>query len=417
METDADGGDDRGAERAEFGDGRKLERQVDRGGEDLEPWSAASGPAGEARRARRFAARHQMIDMAAVLERDAFVHGAHHFRQAVPGGEPDEARPRFRLLEPAVQVRKEIGNVAVGSRAQDLLVAEIEQRVAASATHVGAADDGVDEPFESARRRRAGVGQDELARPRSGDDCGDRSVRRGRPGRQLIEPPCAGDHADQAFVGRSEPEGHRRAVRVAGRYGRSRGETGLGRRPFGDDAGDGQRLDAVAEQPRIASEPEEIQRLRRPATEALVGQAARRHVADFEADLACQSKAEIVLAEDRPLGAPKRLRLVRLEPCNQRQRLAGKLPVVGQPGGARLGPFGPPARDDRLRPLIRREDGVADRPSIAVDEKEAIAVAGQADGGDRGRLDAGRGQDLARDVANGGPHGLGIALEKAGSGV
>ncbi|HUJ83442.1 MAG TPA: hypothetical protein VLW83_16270 [Candidatus Acidoferrales bacterium] len=28
--------------------------------------------------------------------------------------------------------------------------------------------------------------------------------------------------------------------------------------------------------------------------------------------------------------------------------------------------------------MIRRQDGVADRPSVAVDEKEAIAVAGQA---------------------------------------
>ena len=97
VETDADSGDDRGAERAKFGDGRKLERQVDRGGEDLEPRTAAGRSAGEARRARPRAAHEQMIDMAAVLERHALIHGADHFRQAVPGRKPDEARSRFGL--------------------------------------------------------------------------------------------------------------------------------------------------------------------------------------------------------------------------------------------------------------------------------------------------------------------------------
>ena len=96
-------------------------------------------------------------------------------------------------------------------------------------------------------------------------------------------------------------------------------------------------------------------------------------------------------------------------PANQR--------IVGQLRRAGLGPLGAPALDDRLRPLVGRKDGVAHRPSVAVDEKETVAVAGQADGDDRRRLDPGRGQDLARDVADGGPHGLGIALEKAGGRV
>ena len=253
-----------------------------------------------------------------------------------------------------------------------------------------------------------------VARPRPGDHRRHRSVRRRRPRRQLIEAPGAGDHADQAFVGRAESERHRRAVGVAGRYRRSGGESGFGRRPFGDGAGDGQRLESFAEQPRVASEPERLERRRRPSAIALVDEVRRGHVADFEADLARQAKAEIVLAEERPLGAPERLRLVRLEPCDQRQRLAGEQRIVGQLRRSGFGPLGAPALDDRLRPLIGRKDGVAHRPSVAVDEKETVAVAGQADGDDRRRRDAGRGQDLARDVADSGPHGLGIALEKAG---
>ena len=78
--------------------------------------------------------------MAAVLERHPLVYGADHLGQAVPRCKPDEPRARFWLLEPPVQVGKKYGNVAIRSRPQHLLVAEVELGVAAAAAGVGAAE-------------------------------------------------------------------------------------------------------------------------------------------------------------------------------------------------------------------------------------------------------------------------------------
>jgi hypothetical protein len=48
--------------------------------------------------------------------------------------------------------------MSLSARLQHLPVAEFEQRVAAKATHIGAAEDGIDKPFESAGGCRARIG-------------------------------------------------------------------------------------------------------------------------------------------------------------------------------------------------------------------------------------------------------------------
>ena len=67
----------------------------------------------------------------------------------------------------------------------------------------------------------------------------------------------------------------------------------------------------------------------------------------LEAGPARQTKAQIVLAEEGSVGALKRLRLVLIQPCDQRKGLASELRVEGQLDGEGLSPFGRIAK--RLR--------------------------------------------------------------------
>ena len=240
---------------------------------------------------------------------------------------------------------RKMGNVAVPARPQDFPVAQIEQRIAAQLSHPWPPRMGFDKPFEGAGGCRAGVGHDEVAGPRPWPSTAatDPSVTGVRVA-ELIEAPCAGDDADQAFVGRAEAEGHGGTIRVTRlKSWSSGGKPGFGRRLPRNRASDGQGLRAAAEQSRVSAEPERIERCRRPAAKALVDQARRGHVADLEAGLARQTEAQIVLAEERAVGALKRVRLIRVEPRDQRQRLARELRIVAEFGRAGFGPVGAPA--------------------------------------------------------------------------
>lgn len=149
---------------------------------------------------------------------------------------------------------------------------------------------------------------------------------------------------------------------MARRNRRPRGESRFRGRILGNRAEDGERLNAVAEQPRVTFEAKRVEGHGSPAAKPEIDERGRRHVADFEADITSQTKAQIVLAEQRALGALKRLRFVRIDPRNERQRLAGKLRIVGQLGGTSLGAFGAPgwrgARRSGERMALR-----TDRPS------------------------------------------------------
>ena len=94
---------------------RDFERQGYGGGENLEPGPASRRPARKARRERPGAVLEQMIDVTPMLESDALVNGAHHLGQPVPRGEADERAARLRLIEPAIEIGKKIGNGVAGA--------------------------------------------------------------------------------------------------------------------------------------------------------------------------------------------------------------------------------------------------------------------------------------------------------------
>ena len=75
-------------------------------------------------------AHQQTINMAAMLEGDTLVYGADHFRQPCHEASPMKQASRLRLPEPAVQIGKEIGDVASWlASCLDFPVADVEQRL------------------------------------------------------------------------------------------------------------------------------------------------------------------------------------------------------------------------------------------------------------------------------------------------
>jgi hypothetical protein len=147
-----------------------------------------------------------------------------------------------------------------------------------------------------------------------------------------------------------------------------------------------------------------------------IQEARPRHVGQLAADVAGQAEADVVFAHQDPAGVLHGLRLAVAEPGPERGGLAGPDALHDPRQYRAIGAIGIPAGDIIFRPRVGRDDPVADRLAPAVDQVEAVAVAGASHAGDliprnaRGRKH--RSDGLGRSL----PESLHVALEVAGLG-
>ncbi len=115
--------------------------------------------------------------------------------------------------------------------------------------------------------------------------------------------------------------------------------------------------------------PEVIQNGVGLLTPALVDHAGRRGIGDLLREPPRQPETERVLAHKDMRRTGHGGGLVPVEPCQQGQRLAGPKMLPGQLDMARFQALVAPMVDDGSRPLIRRQDAVADRRSLTVEQR------------------------------------------------
>ena len=403
-----DAGRDRGTERPGLGRDRHRHRDAEHVGEDLRPDHAPRAAAGQRRPLEPDAGGAQHLDMAAVLEGNALEQGTQHVPFVMPAGEAVEAGAEIRPLPRAVEEGVEERVVGGGGDGRDAAAAGGE----GVAPPLAALDQLPHVPFEIGGRGGARFDRHHPPGIEGGDHEDARVDDRGA-GHDLVDAPRAGDDRGLSRLDDARAERIGDDVEEAGGDGRALGEAGhrrgRGRHP-----------------PCDLGRPEEVRQERAGVAEAIGGEEVAviaavgepdetraAHVRDVGRPPAGEAPGDVVLAVEGGAGSGVAGRVLRLQPGEEGRRLRrpGLLEAEAVQAGA-VARRAKPVRG-RRRTAVEGLDG-KERPARTVEEIEAVAVAGAADGGDGAGADPGP-LDAVADHARGvGPELVQVALDMAG---
>ena len=244
-----------------------------------------------------------------------------------------------------------------------------------------------DDPFQIGRRGR----RDRHVHPRTAPHA--RSAGPARTVGMVVDARRIGKHLVDAEGTRRDGEVARLEIAHAdGRCGNVV-ETGGDRRAFresrrlrgfgGDCAGTRGRLQNDRQRRLHLLQPEERQHLAAVVLAVEIGEggAGLRQV---RRDLAGQAETQPVLAEERMPDRRVTLGIVPLDPGEQACGGIGIGMLAGQRQRLVQHAGGAPGGDDAGRPAVERQHAAAERPAIAVEAVEPVAMAGHRDAGDGG---------------------------------
>ena len=353
--------------------------------------------------------------MIAVAEHDALVDAFGQVRPGVAHVQPDEAAPGVGMGVAGHQEGMEDGHKGLRGQGRGPGVHHVVHTAAAGfGLRLRLGQQRLDEPLVVARRGGAGLLDQVVIRQREQRIHLDPSVQHRLPAQVFIDAPGARDHANVLRIQHVHRDGAGVDVEHAPGHRGARLEAAPFSRLLRDMTRDVQRTAQRRQRPAQAAQPKAVQQRVVVLPGVEVHQVRPGIVGDLGAGLAGQPEAHVVLALKHPLDVVHHLRLVVLEPGQQRHRLAGHDVLAGQLEGPRLRPIPLPLHRVGVGAVVRGDDAVAGGPAVLAPQVQPLAVAADGDARDVLRGDARPRQHVPDDAAVGVPHLLHVPLGPAG---